>query len=246
MKAKNTSSLASMLNSAYNAAEDTGEGNHKKIADGGKTPQVQTPVETPVSNPFVVQQPQPVQQQPQIVQQPVQQPVPQVQSVTPVQQQPFTVPEPPKKQIIPKTQSTGFISQNDISKVIDIYTYYMNMDDQVKETTLNFLNIDTPDPTQVVYAIFNVDMSLLNGLDDLVNLRQREALERGFDLLSLENERLMKLSELTLLFVDDFKVNVPISNRIEYCRILVKGMERIPMKALNFLAPVSELLQKGK
>ena len=89
-------------------------------------------------------------------------------------------------------------------------------------------------------------MSLLNGLDDLVNLRQREALERGFDLLSLDNERLMKLSELTLLFVDDFKVNVPISNRIEYCRILVKGMERIPLKALNFLAPVSELLQKGK
>ena len=248
MKAKNTSSLASMLNNAYNAAEDTGEANHKQIADGGTRTPVQTPIEKPAENPFVVSQPQPVvtQPQPQIVQQPVQQETQQRGTIIP-QPQTFapTQPQQPKKPIISGV-SAGITSQKDIAKVIDIYTYYMNMDEQVQETTRNFLNIQDSDPIEVVYSILNVDYALLTGLEDLVTLRKQEALERGFDLLTLDEPRLTKLAELTLLFVDNFQLSTSVGNKIEYCRALVKGMERIPMKALDFLAPVSELLTKGK
>lgn len=143
--------------------------------------------------------------------------------------------------------SATIISVESINKVINVYTDYLNMDPTVQKTTRAFLQVTEDSPSKVVYSVLNSTKSDMIGLNDLVDLRVMDGVTRAFTLMELDNTRLSKLDELVTMFAKEYsQTHNMATEKVKFCKSLEKGISFIPEKALEHLAPISELLKKGR
>ena len=140
------------------------------------------------------------------------------------------------------------ISEDNIKKVIDVFTAYSNLDPTVKQTlALVFLKNSNPIPAKVVYTVLNSSRTDIRALEDLVILRKYDGVNRAFELMSMDNDRLEKLHKYVDMFVKEYNQKNEIrENKVQYCRQLEHGISLISEKALDHLGPISELLKLGR
>jgi hypothetical protein len=140
------------------------------------------------------------------------------------------------------------ISEDNIKKVIDVFTAYSNLDPTVKQTlALVFLKNSNPIPAKVVYTVLNSSRNDIRALEDLVILRKYDGVNRAFELMSMDNDRLEKLHKYVDMFAKEYNQKSEIrENKVQYCRQLEHGISLISEKALDHLGPISELLKLGR
>jgi hypothetical protein len=140
------------------------------------------------------------------------------------------------------------ISEDNIKKVIDVFTAYSNLDPTVKQTlALVFLKNSNPIPAKVVYTVLNSSRTDIRALEDLVILRKYDGVNRAFELMSMDNDRLEKLHKYVDMFAKEYNQKSEIrENKVQYCRQLEHGISLISEKALDHLGPISELLKLGR
>lgn len=219
MKAKGIS-LSDQLNKAFNASESTNENE----ALGRKEP-VQEPVKQTVSKSVEVpQKPEKVDFDNR-----------------------FNQPKPLQENYANVIDNT--ISEDNIKKVIDVFTAYSTLDPAIKQTlALVFLNVNSNSShAKVVYTVLNSSRTDIRALEDLVTLRKYDGVNRAFELMAMENDRLEKLHKYVDVFAKEYnqKNNIR-ENKVQYCRQLEHGISLISEKALDHLGPISELLKLGR
>lgn len=140
------------------------------------------------------------------------------------------------------------ISVENIKKVISIHDAYAKMDKGVKSTVVSFLKLDKPSYEEVILAVLNANESEARGLEDFVRIKKEEPVSRAFSLMSLDNASLERLNSLVQLFSTPSKYNQvnDLSNKVEYCRTLNTGLTNISDNSLGYLAPIADLLTKGR
>jgi len=219
LKAKGIS-LSDQLNKAFNASESTNENE----ALGRKEP-VQEPVKQTVSKSVEVpQKPEKVDFDNR-----------------------FNQPKPLQENYANVIDNT--ISEDNIKKVIDVFTAYSTLDPAIKQTlALVFLNVNSNSShAKVVYTVLNSSRTDIRALEDLVTLRKYDGVNRAFELMAMENDRLEKLHKYVDVFAKEYnqKNNIR-ENKVQYCRQLEHGISLISEKALDHLGPISELLKLGR
>ncbi len=140
------------------------------------------------------------------------------------------------------------ISEDNIKKVIDVFTAYSNLDPTVKQTlALVFLKNSNPSPAKVVYTVLNSSRTDIRALEDLVILRKYDGVNRAFELMSMDNDRLERLHKYVDMFAKEYNQKNEIrENKVQYCRQLEHGISLISEKGLDHLGPISELLKLGR
>lgn len=140
------------------------------------------------------------------------------------------------------------ISEDNIQKVIDVFKAYSNLDPTVKQTLALLLNVNSnPISSKVVYTVLNSSRNDIRALEDLVILRKYDGVNRAFELMSMDNDRLEKLHKYVDMFAKEYNQKSEIrENKVQYCRQLEHGISLISEKALDHLGPISELLKLGR
>lgn len=141
------------------------------------------------------------------------------------------------------------ISEDNIKKIIDVFEAYSNLDPAIKQTlAVVFLNVNSiPSPSKVVYTVLNSSRTDIRALEDLVVLRKYDGVNRAFELMAMDNDRLEKIHKYVDMFAKEYnqKNNIR-ENKVQYCRQLEQGISLISEKALDHLGPISELLKLGR
>ena len=141
------------------------------------------------------------------------------------------------------------ISEDNIKKIIDVFVAYSNLEPAVKQTlAIVFLNVNSsPSYAKVVYTVLNSSRTDIRALEDLVVLRKYDGVNRAFELMSMDNDRLEKLHKYVEKFAKEYNQKNDIrENKVQYCRQLEHGISLISEKALDHLCPISELLKLGR
>lgn len=259
-------SIADQLREAYSSSESSGEGDFQSLIKTGNSPK-QTPVKEskpepvveqpkPVEQPQVVQQPEPVVVKPEPtpvqVQQPTPEPVVAQPQPTPVQPEPAPVqaqPEPARVDTFAQnfSQQKSYLDTREISQIIRILDMYRGYDVKIQDTVNQFIQVPKEaDISIVINGIINVTDEERFGLKDLVSLKESERTARAFSLVALPDNRLNKVRDLVVLFNQAFKPSEIGNDRVRYCQEIEMGIESLPIQALNFLKPISQLLSIEK
>jgi hypothetical protein len=220
-------SLSEQLNKAFDASESTNENEALGIKQT-----VQEPIKQTVQEPIKQTFPKSVE-------------VPQKPAKVDFDNR-FNQPQPLQENYANVIDNT--ISEDNIKKVIDVFTAYSNLDPTVKQTlALVFLKNSNPIPAKVVYTVLNSSRTDIRALEDLVILRKYDGVNRAFELMSMDNDRLEKLHKYVDMFVKEYNQKNEIrENKVQYCRQLEHGISLISEKALDHLGPISELLKLGR
>ena len=227
MKSKGIS-LSEQLNKAFDASESTNENEALGIKQT-----VQEPIKQTVQEPIKQTVPKSVE-------------VPQKPAKVDFDNR-FNQPQPLQENYANVIDNT--ISEDNIKKVIDVFTAYSTLDPAIKQTlALVFLNVNSnPSPAKVVYTVLNSSRTDIRALEDLVILRKYDGVNRAFELMSMDNDRLEKLHKYVDMFAKEYNQKSEIrENKVQYCRQLEHGISLISEKALDHLGPISELLKLGR
>lgn len=135
----------------------------------------------------------------------------------------------------------------EIKKIINSYKSYSALEENTKLFIKFFLNLtNDAKEEEIIHGILNVSEQELLGIKDLIELKQTDSTSRAFGLVSLTNERLMKLNHYTEIFTQKaHKQVIDISDKIEYCRALEQGISMIKETVISNLITVYQTLSKG-
>lgn len=228
----------------------------KSVIDELNTPSYSAPVEpTPQPAPTNMYTPQPASNNTYIPPAPPQAPIYQVEQPAPVEptvQPQFTAPtqHPTMPKAMTTTHFNTTLNADSIAIMLAMCDMYREMDGNVQEVIKRFVQVDknldtSPEQlSQVIYGILQVSDRQKVGLTDLVSLKEEERTSRAFSLISLSDDRLEAIQELTILFNNDFtpQNNVK-SNKILFCRELENGIETLSSNTLSLLKPIDSLFE---
>lgn len=248
-----TKSVAEQLMEAYQASENTGEGNFQKLinSDPRDVTEEYNQKQAETEKKAIVVEPEPVKVEAQQTTQQYttsQYVAPQYSEPKP---QPVHTPEPvytPETKTPTYTapsvsyNTTNYLDVRDIRQVVRILDTYRNFDIKIQESVKQFIQLNSEDIGDIINGIINVTNEEKFGLRDLVQLKEEERTSRAFSLVALPDQRLHKVRDLVLLFNNNFKPRENFSDRVLYCREVEIGIEELPKQALAFLKPISTLL----
>lgn len=233
-KLKQVTDIAELLNTANQAAEDTGEGKYSR--ENGRI----------VEETKVEKVPEKVQVKQEVAKEP---------AISPQQKQ--NIAQSNINQTLYNnnqtqnhnnyTKTNNFNSQNvstgkdSIKKIIDITDKYRSYDEQIKSVVNKFVRAENDNIEEVVFKILNTNKSEINALIDLVDLKNEDGTSRAFSLMSYDINRLNQVSNLLIIFNSQYD-KIAIDNKIEFCRNLERGIDTLNPESLNYLSPVRELL----
>lgn len=138
-------------------------------------------------------------------------------------------------------QPKPIMSKDYIKRVIMITDIYRSYDDSIQGVVKKFVKAESDDIEDVIYTTLTTDKTQITALIDLVELKEEDGTSRAFSLMSLDNDRLLQVSNLLSLFNTDYN-SIDMNNKIDFCRNLESGINTLKEESLDYLAPVKELL----
>lgn len=143
-----------------------------------------------------------------------------------------------------ETHNETVLNAKEISKVIQIYEKYNTFDERVQRTVLKHLNLELENQVEdVIFALLNYNKE--DTMELLVELRLQDGVTRAFNLFALQEETLASINAIVESF-SPYKQTVSLANKVEYCRVLERGIAEIPEKAIDHFRPLGELINIAK
>lgn len=227
-KMKQTMDIAEQLKIAQSNAEDTGEGDYSNILKSTKSvnnDKTDTRVE-------ISKEAKPIEETKNIE-------VNKEVSNNPKHKEPVKENRSPIKNIAAQPRPT--MSKDYIRKVIMITDIYRSYDESIQGVVKKFIKAESDDIEDVIYTTLTTDKTQITALIDLVELKEEDGTSRAFSLMSLDNDRLVQVSNLLSLFNTEYNA-IDMNNKIDFCRNLESGINTLKEESLDYLAPVKELL----
>lgn len=148
--------------------------------------------------------------------------------------------EIPQQPIISQS-TTVDVNPELINKIINITDQYRRYEQDKQKTISTYLKIEDPTESNVIYGILNHDRDSHSSLGQLVKLKEEERATRAFSLMMLPDHQLNGIRDLLTLF-NKFETGNSLSNKVLFCKDLEEGLENLPIKAIEHLKPVNEIL----
>lgn len=143
-----------------------------------------------------------------------------------------------------ETHNETVLNTKEISKVIKIYEKYNTFDERVQRTVLKHLNLELENKVEdVIFALLNYNKE--DTMELFVELRLQDGVTRAFNLFALQEETLASINAIVESF-SPYKQTVSLANKVEYCRVLERGIAEIPEKAIDHFRPLGELINIAK
>lgn len=143
-----------------------------------------------------------------------------------------------------ETHNETVLNAKEISKVIQIYEKYNTFDERVQRTVLKHLNLELENQVEdVIFALLNYNKE--DTMELLVELRLQDGVTRAFNLFALQEETLASINAIVESF-SPYKQTASLADKVEYCRVLERGIAEIPEKAIDHFRPLGELINIAK
>ena len=118
---------------------------------------------------------------------------------------------------------------------------------EVRKTICSFFDVSGENVGKVVYKVMTEDDSKLSYLETLISLKQTDAVDRAFTLMSMDEYDLAGVQDLLSVFTENKRNTFNVATeKIKFCKALTQGIDALPEAALGHLKPLGEFMELGK
>ena len=141
----------------------------------------------------------------------------------------------------------GDLTEELVFKIIKLSMVFKGYPLEVRKTICSFYDISGENVGKVVYKVMTEDDSKLSYLETLITLKQTDAVDRAFTLMSMDEYDLAGVQDLLSVFTENKRNTFNVATeKIKFCKALTQGIDALPEAALGHLKPLGEFMELGK
>jgi|GEM_PF-4211961 hypothetical protein len=141
----------------------------------------------------------------------------------------------------------GDLTEELVFKIIKLSMVFKGYPLEVRKTICSFYDISGENVGKVVYKVMTEDDSKLSYLETLITLKQTDAVDRAFALMSMDEYDLAGVQDLLSVFTENKRNTFNVATeKIKFCKALTQGIDALPEAALGHLKPLGEFMELGK
>lgn len=141
----------------------------------------------------------------------------------------------------------GDLTEELVFKIIKLSMVFKGYPLEVRKTICSFYDISGENVGKVVYKVMTEDDSKLSYLETLITLKQTDAVDRAFALMSMDEYDLAGVQDLLSVFTENKRNTFNVATeKIKFCKSLTQGIDALPEAALGHLKPLGEFMELGK
>ena len=141
----------------------------------------------------------------------------------------------------------GDLTEELVFKIIKLSIVFKGYPLEVRKTIYSFFDVSGENVAKVVYKVMTEDDSKLSYLETLITLKQTDAVDRAFALMSMDEYDLAGVQDLLSVFTENKRNTFNVATeKIKFCKALTQGIDALPEAALGHLKPLGEFMELGK
>ncbi len=248
MSKQSKEKLKAMMMETFAGTEETGEGDFRSLITKEYAEEDVVVPDKPKEEPKPEVKPEPVAQKVEAKPEPVER---KQEKPKPVQQE--KVVDTNKKVEFGFDESASSYSLNGdlteelVIKIIKLSMVFKGYPVEVRKTICSFFDVSGENVGKVVYKVMTEDDSKLSYLETLISLKQTDAVDRAFTLMSMDEYDLAGVQDLLSVFTENKRNTFNVATeKIKFCKALTQGIDALPEAALGHLKPLGEFMELGK
>ena len=249
MSKQSKEKLKAMMMETFAGTEETGEGDFRSLITKEYAEEDVVVPDKPKEEPKPEVKPEPVVQKVEAKPEPVEQkqekpkPVKQEKAVDTNKKVEFGF----DKSASSYSSLNGDLTEELVFKIIKLSMVFKGYPLEVRKTICSFFDVSGENVAKVVFKVMTEDDSKLSYLETLITLKQTDAVDRAFTLMSMDEYDLAGVQDLLSVFTENKRNTFNVATeKIKFCKALTQGIDALPEAALGHLKPLGEFMELGR